>query len=75
MLPRAQAEEVRKLAARTDAFLEQHFCLDRGWLAWAAQLLHDCAAVTDADSGAGLQVQLVFTYVGYRASAASLIQH
>lgn len=56
MLPRAQADEVRKLAARTDAFLEAHFVLDRGWLAWAAQLLQDCAVTAEADSGTGTRV-------------------
>ena len=59
MLPRAQADEMRNLAARTDAFLEEHFRLDRGWLAWAARLLQDCAAVTEAEAGAGVQVQPV----------------
>ncbi|KAK9842347.1 hypothetical protein WJX81_007925 [Elliptochloris bilobata] len=55
MLPSGQADQVRRLAAQTDAFLQIHFHLERGWLAWAAQLLQDCAATTETDRGAGVQ--------------------
>lgn len=60
MLPEEQAEELRTLAAETDAFLEQHSCMvEQGWLAWAARLLRECAAATQVETEAGVQVLLM----------------
>lgn len=60
VLPEEQAEELRTLAAKTDEFLELHSCtVEQGWLAWATRLLRECAAATQVETEAGVQVLLM----------------